>query len=151
MTNRLITALPDLLFFGCLLLMWLLHTTMPIMQLVGFPFAIIGWCVVVSGVCAMVALLSQQKRKATSTNAGDAPSQLITTGAYAFTRNPYYLACAVCLLGVAVGLGSLAAFAMPIVYVLVLNFTVIPAEEAILGRTFHKSYNKYKRAVRRWV
>jgi len=80
-----------------------------------------------------------------------APSRLVTTGSYRFTRNPGYLGMALAYAGVAVLAGSVWALApLPLVLALV-DRGVIAREERYLTRLFGDEYTRYASRTRRWL
>lgn len=149
-STRAVTALPDVLLFGLTGLAWFLHAYFPAVQFITYPLTVVGWVLAAGALLAMFRLLAMQRCMAVSTNAGDAPTNLIVTGAYAHTRNPYYVACVMFLIGVALGFGSLSSFLGPVLYVTAMSALVIPAEETILAKKFGEQYLRYKKQVRRW-
>ena len=78
-------------------------------------------------------------------------SQLITGGAYRFTRNPMYVGLVAFLTGLGLFLGSIPLLLGAGVMFLYLDRYVIPREEAYLTRTFGENYRAYRAKVRRWV
>lgn len=77
--------------------------------------------------------------------------RLVTSGPFRRSRNPIYLSGVLVSLGIAVFLGSLSPFAIPILIFLTLNMLHIPDEEARLEKLFGKNYLAYKHQVRRWL
>ena len=55
------------------------------------------------------------------------------------------------LLGVVVLLGTLIAFAFPVLFVIIIEALFIPKEEQKLEKIFGENYRKYKKKVRRWI
>jgi protein-S-isoprenylcysteine O-methyltransferase Ste14 len=78
------------------------------------------------------------------------PTNLVTRGAFQLTRNPIY-----CLF--LVPIASLVIYSMPVAvlaaaaYVALMNWLVIPAEEALLGEKFGEAYVAYCRRTPRWL
>jgi len=78
-------------------------------------------------------------------------TSLVTSGPYAFTRNPMYL-------GLALATGSCGLLLMtwwPIILliptlVIIQRFVIVP-EERYLHRRFGRDYETYARRVRRWL
>ncbi|MFA6328495.1 MAG: isoprenylcysteine carboxylmethyltransferase family protein [Candidatus Micrarchaeia archaeon] len=79
------------------------------------------------------------------------PTALVTEGPFSISRNPMYLGMAAILLGVAVMLGTLAAFAFPAMFAMIIGALFIPNEERKLEKIFGEKYRKYKKKVRRWI
>ena len=78
-------------------------------------------------------------------------TSLVTDGPFRISRNPMYLGMAAILLGVAVLLGTLFAFAFPVLFAWIIETLFIPNEEKKLEKTFGEKYRKYKKKVRRWL
>ena len=76
---------------------------------------------------------------------------LLTTGPYAVSRNPIYLADAALLLGWALWLGNAAGLLMVPVFIRTLNRLQIEPEEQALAHKFGEAYRDYCRRVRRWL
>lgn len=81
----------------------------------------------------------------------DRASTLVTTGVFARTRNPMYLAMALLLAALAVALGQPLLLAGPVLFVLyITRFQIIP-EERTLSERFGDPYREYQGRVRRWL
>ena len=79
------------------------------------------------------------------------PSSLLTTGPYAFSRNPMYLGWAILAVGLAILVNSLWLAIAALAAWLYLQFLTIPQEEKALQRDFGAEYDAYRRRVRRWL
>jgi protein-S-isoprenylcysteine O-methyltransferase Ste14 len=79
------------------------------------------------------------------------PGSLTRQGLFAVTRNPMYLGFVIALTGLAIYLGSVAAFLAAFCFALLVNFWYIPVEERNMQRKFGQDYLDYKAAVRRWL
>ena len=77
------------------------------------------------------------------------PHALETTGIHKFTRNPMHLAFFVPLASLAY-FSSYTAAASIIIYVTLMNFTVIRREEQDLQDINGDNYTSYRKAVPRW-
>lgn len=78
-------------------------------------------------------------------------SHLVTTGPYAISRNPIYLADAALLLAWALWLGNAAGVLMVPVFMRTLTRLQIRSEEQALAVKFAETYRDYCRRVRRWL
>jgi protein-S-isoprenylcysteine O-methyltransferase Ste14 len=76
---------------------------------------------------------------------------LVQVGPYAFSRNPMYLSLVLIALGVALFVGTLPFYFVPVALFLLINFLFIPFEEEKMLRQFGASYAAYTRRVRRWL
>ena len=79
------------------------------------------------------------------------PTVLVTTGILRFSRNPMYLGVSLVLLGIAVLVGTLPLFFVPVAFLLTMHIVFIPREEEIMERIFGQAYRDYKNRVRRWL
>lgn len=76
---------------------------------------------------------------------------IVSSGPYAYSRNPIYLAMIIFTLGAAVWLNSIWILgSLPIVLV-IMHYGVIAREERYLEKKFGKVYLDYKAQVRRWL
>jgi len=76
---------------------------------------------------------------------------LVTTGLFAITRNPMYLAMVLFALGGALWFGRAPMLAAPVLMFAVANWAFIPFEEAKMRRQFGDVFDAYARRVRRWI
>ena len=53
--------------------------------------------------------------------------------------------------GIALALGSMAAGLMLLPVLAIMNFAIVPREEAYLERRFGEDYGAYRRKTRRWL
>jgi protein-S-isoprenylcysteine O-methyltransferase Ste14 len=77
-------------------------------------------------------------------------TSLVTSGILGWTRNPMYLGMAICYVGLAVILNSLAALILLPLVLVTVQKQVIAREEAYLERAFGEEYVAYKSRVGRW-
>lgn len=78
-------------------------------------------------------------------------SSLVISGAFRVTRNPMYLAMALLLTALALGLSNLWLLFGPVAFVLfTTRFQILPEERAMRAR-FGEAYDDYRRKVRRWL
>ncbi len=79
-----------------------------------------------------------------------AQGRLITSGPYAYTRNPLYIGIVLIFLGAAVVLGSYAGVIAAIILFMFWDIWVRGYEEGNLERAFGSEYPQYKNSVPRW-
>lgn len=77
-------------------------------------------------------------------------SRLLSTGVFALSRNPIYLADAVFLFAWALYLEQAFALVAPLLFILLINFQ-IKKEEQALQALFGDDYSQYCQRVRRWL
>jgi protein-S-isoprenylcysteine O-methyltransferase Ste14 len=81
----------------------------------------------------------------------EAAAALVTTGVYRYSRNPMYLGLLLVLIGWAIDLSHVLAFALLPLFVFYLNrFQIDPEEQALLAK-FGGQFSAYTRVVRRWL
>ena len=78
-------------------------------------------------------------------------SKLVTRGPYRFTRNPMYMSLLASYLGVTGWLVEPWPLLLLPVPLAILNWIVIPFEEARLRTAFGNAYEAYCAKVRRWI
>lgn len=111
----------------------------------------IGWLVILAVIALWVTAVRAMSRAKTTLNPTGEPSHLVTSGPFAVTRNPLYLANTLLMIGVGlvsaipwfILLGFVAAFAT--------QKMAIEFEERTLSTKFGKKYKDYAKRVRRWI
>jgi protein-S-isoprenylcysteine O-methyltransferase Ste14 len=106
---------------------------------VGAGLLLVGWA------------LGLFRRRGTTFEPFGQPAALVTTGPYRISRNPMYLGMLLVMVGGALLAGSAPALVAPVGFVLTMNATQIPQEEAALEAAFGPAYRTYRRRVRRWL
>jgi protein-S-isoprenylcysteine O-methyltransferase Ste14 len=123
----------------------------PLPSVIAWPRTLLGLPVLLSGVFINLTNAVRFGREQTNIVTFEDPTLLLTDGWFARTRNPMYLGFALILAGVAVFVGSLAAWLGPVAFIAVSNWWYIPFEERRLTATFGESYVAYAAKVRRWL
>ena len=150
--RRLLTALPDITLVCSVLAAVAFDVFIPLVILYSAMWLKVLACGAIAVLIVLgVGMLRNLRSAGATTNAGDSPGVLITTGYYSRSRNPYYLVCLLLLGAVAFALGSVSAFVAPIIYFIVMNVVVIPAEERILRHRFGSEYDDYMHRTHRWL
>jgi protein-S-isoprenylcysteine O-methyltransferase Ste14 len=81
----------------------------------------------------------------------DPTKHLVVIGIYRWVRNPIYLGGALVLLGASLARQSPTLLLAGLLFLPVMHFTVVRAEERRLERDFGAEYLKYKCSVPRWI
>lgn len=76
---------------------------------------------------------------------------IVTTGPYAYTRNPIYIGLIVSYIGIALAVTSIWAIMFLVPALVILQRGVVLREEAYLERKFGDVYLDYKTRVKRWL
>jgi protein-S-isoprenylcysteine O-methyltransferase Ste14 len=79
------------------------------------------------------------------------PNELVTSGWFRHTRNPMYLGMVVVLAGISIGFGEFLGYAVPLIFLILMDRTFIPMEERAMQRVFGARYDEYRSKVRRWI
>lgn len=81
----------------------------------------------------------------------EATTTMVTSGIYRVIRNPMYLGFLLILVGWAIALSNLLAFAWLPLFVLYMNrFQILPEERALASK-FPEAFTLYRHSVRRWI
>jgi protein-S-isoprenylcysteine O-methyltransferase Ste14 len=108
--------------------------------------------IIIVGAFLLVRWAVQTFRRAkTNLLTNQATLAIVSTGPFAYSRNPIYVGALVGLFGFAVAANSLWFLAALVVVFLVLQFGVIAREESYLTHKFGQTYLDYKSKVRTWL
>jgi protein-S-isoprenylcysteine O-methyltransferase Ste14 len=146
-----IAVTPPVLFSGFIVAGFIVEI------LVGFPilpgFLAKGLAVVLLlGVVGVVVTAYLELKKAgTSINPRLATTAVVTTGPYAYSRNPLYLSLVALYLAIALLVNSLPMILVGAAFAVTLQRMVIEAEETYLEKKFGETYTAYKAKVGRWL
>jgi protein-S-isoprenylcysteine O-methyltransferase Ste14 len=127
-----------------------LHFLFPIRQIIYTPYTYLGAVLFTIGLALNAYSVRYLERLNTTSNFQETAQRLVVTGPFRRSRNPIYLSGVLLVLGLAILLGSLIAFTIPISILLILNSVHIPYEEQRLEERFGEEYLAYKRRARRW-
>jgi protein-S-isoprenylcysteine O-methyltransferase Ste14 len=144
---------PLLLAVIVAVLMWLVATYLPVIRIDRVYSAIVCICLAIAGIVCIVAGVVQFRASSTTVNPTrpDQAATLVTSGIYAYTRNPMYVGMTLLLLGWGICLGSVYALLLPAAFVLYMNRFQIGPEEKALLQLFGPEFMAYKDRVRRWL
>jgi len=121
------------------------------MQLIYAPYRFIGILLLGIGIWLNMWTDGLFKKKNTTVKPFEKSSALILEGPFRFSRHPMYLGMVIALLGVAIILGSLITFLVPIAFFITMQIVFIRHEEKALEQTFGQEYLDYKNRVRCWL
>lgn len=137
----------------CGLLMSLVARHVPLAQFAFDAQQVVALAFISAGGLLMTIAAWQFQRARTTINPmkpGNA-STLVTSGVFAVSRNPIYVADLLFLIAVGLWFGSALSFLWLPVFVVYMNrFQIMPEEEA-LARLFGGDYLDYRARVRRWI
>ena len=130
----------------------ILHLVVP-WQLFMQPWIgqILGWPIIVVGLLLFVWAVSSMLRGGEHPDIHKPTQNLISSGPFAFSRNPIYLSFTVIYLGIALVVNTIWLLVFLPVVLSLLHYTVIQREEQYLAKVLGDEYLKYKGRVRRWL
>lgn len=143
---------PIVVLFIFALLMYLLDRFLPFGEFEFFGRYYLSTGLIISAVLISFISFGQFFRKKTTidpTNPEKA-SNLITSGIFAFSRNPIYLALLLLLLAFGLRLGNAFNVLLAAGFVSYMNRFQIAPEEKALVKLFGKEFERYCKNVRRW-
>jgi protein-S-isoprenylcysteine O-methyltransferase Ste14 len=110
-----------------------------------------GVLLILAGALLIAAALGLFWKKGTRPEPWAPASAIVSSGLYAWTRNPMYLGMLTVYAGVALYLVSPSAGLLLVPLFLAVDRLIIPREEAYLTRRFGEAYAAYRRGTRRWL
>ena len=149
--NAGVVVIPPVMFLAALVLGFLIDWVWPVALLPGNGQYIVG------GVLMTAALVFGMwgrilfTRFGTNVEPFKPTTAIITSGPFAYSRNPLYLSLFVLYTGIAILADNawLLALAVPLFFMV--RYGVIAREERYLEQKFGETYLAYKRRVRRWL
>lgn len=147
-----VLRLPAVLFLLCLFASWYAGLHFPLALPLSFTAQISAGVVILVLAGAFGLSAGREMLKArTPIEPGSTPVALVTTGPFGVSRNPLYLTLTTTLFAIGVMLASLWIVLASPLLLLLLNFLVIPGEEATLAAEFPGEFAAYRKRVRRWL
>jgi protein-S-isoprenylcysteine O-methyltransferase Ste14 len=133
--------------------MWALNRWFPVLTVIPKPWTWLASYVMVPAAIPPVMAFFQFWRAHTTINPHrpESATTLVTSGVYAWTRNPMYLGLAVLLLGWAINLGTLTPLVLAPLFFPLIRHVQIRAEEHVLRARFGQDYARYCQRVNRWL
>ncbi len=144
---------PPIYAIASVALMWFLNKYYPVLETGQRWPVIVGGLLILVGVLIDLLAIVQFRQARTTINPlkPESSSSLVTSGFYAYSRNPMYAAMLVCLIGVTLLFRSLTPLlVLPLFILVVTLFQIIPEEKA-LANIFGDEFEYYKRNVPRWL
>ena len=117
-------------------------------SLSGFRY--IGGVVVILGI--FITILARMSFKKAETNIAPwkPTTKIVSTGIFAYSRNPFYVAFCLISIGIGTFFNSIWILFSFIPSALIIYYIAIKKEEAYLEKKFGEEYEHYKNKVRRW-
>lgn len=143
---------PPIVFTIALVMTGLLSLKLPLYQ-ISSPWQIICALVLVilSAMSALLSLWSFYRHQTTvSPHVPHETTVLITSGIFAYTRNPMYLSLLLAIAAVQCWWGALSGWGVLPLFVLYMNRFQIEPEEDMLQKKFGGDYRAYLNRSKRW-
>ncbi len=139
---------PPVILLLCLMLQFLLIGIAPIaIQL----YVLIGLLMISFSIFLIIYSFIELKNHETTYIPDGEPEQLVTSGPFAYSRNPIYLGMLGILLSVGLFSQSLSSFLIPVLFIFIIENTWIKHEEDKLKSLFEKEWNEYVLKTRKWL
>ncbi len=146
-------VMPPSIFFICLIVGGVLEFSVEISPVPGnwLVLMILGLGIMTLGLMFMMWGHGRFQALGVNVPTNMHVSQLVTTGAHSYSRNPMYIGFLSILLGLGIATASWWMVLSALPMALYLRLYVIPHEEAYLTRRFGVEYETYCKSVRRWI
>ena len=116
------------------------------------PVHLLAGVLIAVGASLLLACIFEFARRGRGTlSPVDPPKELVVQGLYRYVRNPMYLSVLTIVAGEIILTRSGALLVYWLSFFVAVNLFVMGYEEPYLRRQFGESYEKYTRAVGRWV
>jgi protein-S-isoprenylcysteine O-methyltransferase Ste14 len=143
-----VIAPPPLIFAVFLAIGWLTRGLLPLAP----PEAVwIGAGIAIVGIAFAIWGRTTMQRAGTNINPYQPAIALVTSGPFAWTRNPLYVSLTILYAGLALVARSWTALLLLPVVLIIMDAGVIRREERYLEAKFGEAYRAYRGSVRRWV
>jgi len=147
-----VIAPPPLLFAGAVAIglalhYWIVPIGFGLAAGVRYGFAVV---LVAVGLAVAAPAIRLFNRAGTHVEPWKPATALVTTGIYAHTRNPMYVALALVHVALSLIFDSVTVLVLLVPLLVVMRYGVIGREERYLAAKFPGEYSEYRRRVRRW-
>ena len=114
---------------------------------------LLGYITIVAGLIIIFVAAKQFKAANTTINPTkpETASVLVSNGVFSYSRNPMYLGMLIIIIGFSIihNLIAIIVF-MPLLIIYMINFQIIPEEEA-MKILFKEKFLNYSKKTRRWI
>ena len=142
---------PPIVFILFMLMAYGLHYFLTVQIANMSSLLYIGLFFVVLGFAILFIASYSFKRAQTNIEPWKPTTKIISSGIFAYSRNPMYVAFCIITIGIGVILNSLWVTLSFVPSIVVIFFIAIKKEESYLEGKFGEEYLQYKSKVRRWL
>ena len=142
---------PPLVFLICLLGGFGINAIWPVGLIESAIMSYAGGTLVLLALIVLALLGFKFRQERVSIEPWKPTSKIMSTGLYAYSRNPIYLVFCIMVVGIGVTLNSFWIFISFVPAAFIVYHTAIAKEEKYLEQKFSEEYREYKSKVRRWL
>lgn len=142
---------PPTIYGAAALSAWALERALPSPLALSATARWTGWALIALACAIAIAAEWRFWRAGTATLPISPTTAIVSTGVFAWTRNPIYLAMTLAMIGAGLAFSSVWFWVETPVAVALVTKLAIEREEAYLEAKFGETYLAYKRRVRRWL
>lgn len=145
---------PPIILVGGIVAGFLLRAVMPLPWTAGAARDVlqgVGVVMIVVAVLLILLTIAELRKHKTTVNPTGKSAHLVTSGPFAFSRNPIYLGNVLLICGLGLALGNAWMLLVAIVTGTLEQRFAILREERHLEARFGKAWRDYAKRVRRWV
>ena len=148
---RKLVDIPPVWLLLTLGLVWLQGSYLPVGPAPGPAMRLLGAGLIAAAVVLIVLAARELRRHRTSVVPHMEPTAIVTTGVFAWSRNPIYLADALIIAGFALRWHAYPSLVLVPLFMVFVNARFVRGEEARLAAAFAEEFGAYARKVRRWL
>jgi protein-S-isoprenylcysteine O-methyltransferase Ste14 len=142
---------PPLIYLLSTLLTFGVHRLYPLGIGHPHPVRIVGIALMVAGLGVLLWISLLFRRAQTSIEPWRPTHTIITSGIFAWSRNPVYVTLSGMQIGAGLFLNSLWVLFGSVISLLAVYLIAVRKEEIYLEQKFGEEYLRYKKTVRRWL
>jgi protein-S-isoprenylcysteine O-methyltransferase Ste14 len=142
---------PPIIYLGAALVGVLTQRFIPLPLIGGEAVKVLGAVLAIAALTLDVATFATFLKHQTTIMPNQAATNLITTGPFAWSRNPIYVANTALVLGAGLYFGNLWLVGLAFVAAVITQKLAIEREEQHLAAKFGAAWDSYAAQVRRWI
>lgn len=142
---------PPLIFISFMLLAVAIELCLPLNMILPRLIVVLGLGLILAGVATLLYLAIQFRRVKTNIEPWKPTSSIITSGLYAYSRNPIYLAFCTVTIGLGLFFSHIWLLLSALPSCILVYYLAILPEERYLTAKFGDEYREYLQRVRRWI
>jgi len=146
-----VIAFPPLLFASVLVVGLVLDWFLPWSPLPNIIARPIGAVLLVGGLALAGWGRRTMEGAGTNVNPGEPALVIVTTGPFAYSRNPLYVAITLFYVGATLVVNALWPLILAVPLMVVVQVGIVRREERYLEAKFGDTYRAYRARVRRWL